>query len=242
LTVSERISVSITLSASDSSLVNENLSLSSYITISDGSTSSISFDSASLSPLSPFPLSIHFTESNELFASMPLSLTTILSRSEIQTSRSSRSRSFSSVDVLAFSVSDPFTFSFRGSPTKKYDARVGSTTSPGLIIGVTIVVILLVIGGILGVIFLRDPDVEQTSDFIAEETELDETEETGSLDMYEGDDIVHEFENPLGMAQEDIEVFFPDDHPFHFDLDQDEESSTQSSRSNSTSQASSDYS
>jgi hypothetical protein len=129
------------------------------------------------------------------------------------------SSSLSSLKFFTLPVSDRFTASLQVSTPPNRDVQLNPGYSPGAIIGVTVGIVLLIVGIITLILFLHRQQTEESTDFIEDETELNWSgteslmSETGSLCENE---LEHEYENPLAVHQEGIDDFSADADPFQF--------------------------
>jgi hypothetical protein len=228
-------SISSNAKLSDSSSLSE--SIGSDSPVSDGSSdswiSTISvhisgFDQSS--PSLPFPVSsllrvshalLHtvvfpasrlFTPTLRLSFSHPFSSSKTLLPIIIITSPSSRS--FTDSSKFTLFTSRPFSASLTPRPTRNPDSGQGSNTSPGLIAGVTVGILVVIAAIVIGFLILRRQESEG-SEMPPAETEFSTcTTESSTFD----DDIIeHEYLNPITSIGE-VEVAPEEDEDGKFNI------------------------
>jgi hypothetical protein len=97
--------------------------------------------------------------------------------------------------------------------TQNPDALAGANQSSTLIIGVTAGILLLLIGIVLGIVLWRN--TEDKSDDSGDDIELDATETETGIYEYQ---MEHEFENPLGVARDEVDILDTDDDAAVFNM------------------------
>jgi hypothetical protein len=160
----------------------------------------------------PFLNSVALLSSRLFSSTLPFPLSLPFNRTDYLSFRSDLTvRDLSSSNLFTISVSDRFTVSLEISLADKGDVQTTSKPTTPIMIGVTVGLLLLALGIVMLIIFMHWQRSEESKDVTIDNDE-DPSWTDSESGFYEAE-MEHEYENPLGLHQEDIEICPSDSDP-----------------------------